>query len=142
MNQTLLSIYSILKKTGQELHDWEATHKKLNSNYKPSVGQHTSEELLSEANDHLTDISDQPEETGREILELQRNEHSEEYSLRDIPEIGELQSKLLDLRGMTLKIDTLLEAEHDMAHCDSIVYFQAWVLNKQSFNGCLKDLKS
>ena len=127
------SASTLKKKKGQQLHDWEATHKKLNSNYKPSTGQHTSEELLSGANDHLTDISNQPEETGREILELQRNEHSEEYSLRDIPEIGELQSKLLDLRGMTLKIDTLLEAEHDMAHCDSIVYFQAWVLNKQSF---------
>jgi len=105
----------------------------LNSNYKPSIEQHTSEELLSEADDHLTDISNQLKETGKEILELQRNEYSEEYSLRKIPEIGEIQSKLLDLHGMTQKIDDLLEAEHDMAHCDSIVYFKAWVLKKQIF---------
>jgi len=130
----LLDLASTLKKKkGQQLHDWEATHKKLNSNYKPSIEQHTSEELLSEADGHLTDISNQLKETGREILELQRNEYSEEYSLREIPEIGEVQSKLLDLHGMTLKIDDLLEAEHDMAHCDSIVYFKAWVLKKQIF---------
>jgi len=130
----LLDLASTLKKKkGQQLHDWEATHKKLNSNYKPSIEQHTSEELLSEADGHLTDISNQLKETEREILELQRNEYSEEYSLREIPEIGEVQSKLLDLHGMTLKIDDLLEAEHDMAHCDSIVYFKAWVLKKQIF---------
>ncbi|MHA2289517.1 MAG: V-type ATPase 116kDa subunit family protein [Promethearchaeota archaeon] len=124
---------SLIKKTGQKLHNWKATHKKLNSIYKPSARQHASEELLSEANPHLIDISNQLEETDREVLELQRNEYSDEYSLKEIPEIGEIQTKLLDLHGMTLKIDNLLEAEHDMAHCESIVYFKAWVLNKQIF---------
>jgi len=61
----------LIKKTGQQLQTWEDSHKNLNSKDKPRAGQHTPEELLFEANGHLTDINNQLEETGKEVLELQ-----------------------------------------------------------------------
>jgi len=122
---------TLIKKTGQQLQTWENSHKNLNSKHKPRVGQHTQEELLTEANGHLTDINNQLEETGKEVLELQSYAFSEEHSFKENPEMDTIQSNLLDLQGMTLKVDTLIEAEHNMAQCDSIIYFEAWILKKQ-----------
>ena len=124
---------TLVKKTGQQLQAWKVSHKNLNLNNKPPAGQHSSEELLSEANHHLADINNQLEETGKEVLELQRSGYSEEYSDNEIPEIDTVQSSLLDLHGMTLKVDDLLQAETVMAQCDTIVYFEAWVLKKYLF---------
>ena len=122
---------TVVKKTGQQLQVWKVSHKKLNSNFKPPVGQHTTDELLSEANHHLADINNQLEETGNEVLEMQSHHYSEENSHKEHPEIGIVQSELLDLQEMTLKVDTLLETENNMAQCDTIVYFEAWILKKQ-----------
>ncbi|KKN67868.1 hypothetical protein LCGC14_0457480, partial [marine sediment metagenome] len=122
---------TVVKKTGQQLQAWKVSHKKLNSNFKPPVRQHTTDELLFEAHHHLADINNQLEETGREVLEMQSYHYSEELSNREHPEIGIVQSQLLDLQGMTQKVDILLEAENNMAQCDTIVYFEAWVLKKQ-----------
>jgi len=122
---------SLIKKTGQQLQTWEASHKNLNSKFKPLGGQHTPEELLSEANGHLTDIDNQLEEIGKEFLELQSHVFSEEHYIKENAEIGKIQSNLLSLHGMTLEVDALIEAENNMAQCDSIVYFEAWILKKQ-----------
>ena len=122
---------TLIKKTGQQLQTWEASHRNLNSKYKPSPGQHTPEELLFEANGHLTDINNQLEETGKEVLELQSYALSEEHSINENPEMEVIQSNLLNLHGMTLKVDALIEAENNMAQCDTIIYFEAWILKKQ-----------
>jgi len=122
---------TLIKKTGQKLKTWEASHKSLNSKFKPQAGQHSSEELLFEANGHLTDINNQLEETGREFLELQSLTFSEDHSIRENPEIETIQSNLTSLQGMTMKVDILLEAEKNMAQCDTIIYFEAWILKKQ-----------
>ena len=122
---------TVVKKTGQQLQAWKVSHKKLNSNFKPPVEQHTTDELLFEANHHLADISNQLEETGKEVLEMQSYRYSEELSNKEHSEIGIVQSQLLDLQGMTQNVDTLLETENNMAQCDTIVYFEAWVLKKQ-----------
>jgi len=122
---------TLIKKTGQQLQTWEASHRNLNSKHKPRAGQHTPEELLSEANGHLTDINNQLEETGKEVLELQSFAFSEEHSIKDHPEMDVIQSNLLNLHGMTMKVDALIEAEHNMAQCDTIIYFEAWILRKQ-----------
>jgi V/A-type H+-transporting ATPase subunit I len=122
---------TLIKKTGQQLQTWEASHKNMNSKYKPQAGQHSPKELLFEANGHLTDINNQLEEPGREFLELQSLAFSEEHSIKENPEIDAIQSNLTSLQGMTLKVDTLLEAEKNMAQCDTIIYFEAWILKKQ-----------
>ncbi len=122
---------TLIKKTGQQLQTWEASHKNITSNHKPQSGQHSPEELLLEANGHLTDINNQLEETGKEFLELQSLAFSEEHSIKENSEISNIQSDLISLQGMTLKVDTLLEAEKNMAQCDSIIYFEAWILKKQ-----------
>jgi len=122
---------TLIKKTGQQLQTWEASHKNLNSKYEPQAGQHSPKELLFEANGHLTDINNQLEETGREVLELQSLAFSGEHSIKENPELDDIQSNLTSLQGMTLKVDSLLEAEKNMAHCDAIIYFEAWILKKQ-----------
>jgi V/A-type H+-transporting ATPase subunit I len=122
---------TLIKKTGQQLQTREASHKNMNSKYKPQAGQYSPKELLFEANGHLTDINNQLEEPGRKFLELQSLAFSEEHSIKENPEIDAIQSNLTSLQGMTLKVDTLLETEKNMAQCDTIIYFEAWILKKQ-----------
>jgi len=50
---------------------------------------------------------------------------------RNLTEVDKIRSNLLTLHGMTLEVDILLEVENDMAFCDTIVYFEAWILQKQ-----------
>ncbi len=66
-----------------------------------------------------------------QVFNLRKNRPVETHSIEDIPETGTIHSTLLALLGMTLEIDILLEIEHDMAHCGSVVYFEAWILAKE-----------
>ncbi|GAG75709.1 unnamed protein product, partial [marine sediment metagenome] len=87
----------------------------------------TIKEILSKMEQKLSEI----EEQSNQVLELRSRENSEKNSSEEIPDLGPIHSNLLSLKRMTLKVDVLLEAENDMAHCDTIVYFEAWVLFKQ-----------
>jgi len=122
---------TLVKKTLQKLQEWKVSPKKLITKDKPPVRRQTSEELLSDVKHNLTDINNQLEETAKQVLELQSSEYSEERSIKEIPELGTIHSTLSALQGMTLEVDVLLEAENNMAHCDTIVYFEAWILKKQ-----------
>ena len=142
---------SLIEKTDQKLLELKATPREAITKYETHVGRQTSEEVLSEAKRNLTDIYNQLDgiirtpttEKGqqangdliKQVLELRSREYSEKNHIMEIPmeipEIGSIQSNLLSLRSMTLEVDDLLEAEKYMAHCDTIVYFEAWVLKKQ-----------
>ncbi len=140
-------VSTLIKKTGQKLQEWRVYPRKLNTKYKSHTGRQTQEEMVSEAKDHLTDINNQLEEIigsyatekGQQangdlinqILELRSREYLEKLSIKEIPEVGAIHSTLLALQEMTLEVEVLLEAEHYMTHCDTIVYFEAWVLEKQ-----------
>jgi len=87
----------------------------------------TIKEILSNMEQKLLEI----EEQSNQVLELRSRENSEKSSSEEIPDLGPIHSTLLSLKRMTLKVDVLLEAENEMAHCDTIVYFEAWVLLKQ-----------
>ncbi|MBY8985845.1 MAG: hypothetical protein KGD65_12295 [Candidatus Lokiarchaeota archaeon] len=123
---------TLIKKTDQQLQAWKGTPKKSKSKSKnkPPTEQLTSEEVLLETKRNLSAINTQLEETARQFLTLRSAEYSEERSSMEIPELDTIQSTLSDLHGMTLEVDALLEAENDMAQCDNIVYFEAWVLKK------------
>jgi vacuolar-type H+-ATPase subunit I/STV1 len=128
----LLELDSILiKKTLQKLQEWKVSPQKLIAKDEYPTGHHTSREVLSEAKHNLIDINNHLEETAKQVLELQGREYSERSSIKEIPIIDSVHSTLSDLYGMTLEVDVLLEAEEDMAHCDTIVYFEAWILKKQ-----------
>ena len=140
-------VSTLIKKTGQKLQEWRIYPRKLNTKYKNHAGQQTSEEMVSEAKHNLTDINNQLEEIigphatekGQQVngdlinhvLELRSREHLEKLSIKEIPEVGPIHSTLLALQEMTLEVEVLLEAEHYMTHCDTIVYFEAWVLEEQ-----------
>ena len=121
---------TLIKKTLQKLQEWKVSPKKLITKDKTPVGRQTSEEVLTEVKHNLTDINNQLEETARQVLELQSSEYSEEHSIKEIPELGTIHSTLSALQGMTLEVNVLLEEENNMAQCDTIVYFEAWILKK------------
>jgi vacuolar-type H+-ATPase subunit I/STV1 len=128
----LLELDSILiKKTLQKLQEWKVSPKELKTEEKYPFGQHNSEEVLSKAKNNLVDINNNIEETAKQVLELRGREYVEQRSLKEIPYVDTIRSTLSSLHGMTLDVDVLLEAEKDMAQCDSIVYFEAWILRKQ-----------
>jgi len=142
---------TLIEKTEKKLEELKASPKKVIPKYETHVEQQTTEEVLAEAKRNLTDIYNQLDKIIRtpikkkrkqdngdlikQVLELRNREYSEKRHMMEIPmeipEKGNLQSSLLDIRSMSLEVDELLEAEHLMAHCDSIVYFEAWVVKKQ-----------
>jgi V/A-type H+-transporting ATPase subunit I len=122
---------SLIKTTEQQLHARKISTKKLNTENIFPVGQHTSEEILSETEHELLDIEHHLEETAKHILEWQGNEYSENHIIEENPEKDTIQSSLSALNEMTKTIDILQEAKKDMAQCDKIVYFEAWVLKKK-----------
>jgi len=122
---------TLIKKTLQKLEEWKVSPEKLSTKDKPLVGRKTSEEVLFKVKHNLTDINNQLQETAKQDLRLRSNEYSKERSIKETPELGAIHSTLSALRGMTLEVDVLLEAENNMAHCDTIVYFEAWILKKQ-----------
>ena len=128
----LLELDSILiKKTLQKLQEWKVSPIKLITKDIQPARQQNSEEVLSEAKHNLIDINNHLEETAKQVLELRGREYSKSRSINEIPYLDTVHSTLSSLHEMTLEVDTLLEAEKDMAQCDTIVYFEAWVLKKQ-----------
>ncbi|MBY9015085.1 MAG: hypothetical protein KGD68_05265 [Candidatus Lokiarchaeota archaeon] len=94
----------------------------------------TIKEILSNMEQKLTVIEEQSIPVIKKISELRSRELSKKGSIKIIPEIPDLNtihSTLLALHEMTLEVDILLKAEDNMAHCDTIVYFEVWVLKKQ-----------
>ncbi len=104
----------------------------------------TIKEILSNMEQKLTEI----EEQSNPIIELldiastlkkKTGQKLQEWNVspkklitkNKPPELGTIHSALSVLQVMTLEVDVLLEAENNMAHCDTIVYFEAWVLKKQ-----------
>ncbi len=141
----------LIEKTEKKLKELKASPKKAIPKYETHVGHQTAEEVLVEAKRNLTDIYNQldkiirtpiakkgKKENGdliKQVLELRNREYSEKRHIMEIPmeipEKGNLQSSLLQIHSMSLEVDELLEAENLMAHCDSIVYFEVWVIKKQ-----------
>jgi V/A-type H+-transporting ATPase subunit I len=96
------------------------------------------EELNLKSEGVIEEMAILPGDTINEILsnmeqkltEIEEQINSKKRSIKKLPEIVKIHSVLLSLYKMTLEIDTLLETENYMAHCDTIVYFEAWVLEK------------
>ena len=86
----------------------------------------TITEILSNMEKKLIEIEIQSAPIVEQILKL----GSGKYSKKNIPDSNEFHSALLSLYNMTLKVEVLLEAETNMAHCDTIVYFEAWIVKK------------
>ncbi|MHA1521434.1 MAG: V-type ATPase 116kDa subunit family protein [Promethearchaeota archaeon] len=78
----------------------------------------------SDGDDH------QLQQTATLILEPQILQ-SREPSVEEKLEISTIYSDLKDLYRMTEIIDDLLEAETFMTHCNTVVYFETWVLKDQ-----------
>ncbi len=91
----------------------------------------TIKEILSNMEQKLIEIEELSTPIIKQVLELRSLEYSKKHSIKKIPELGNIHSTLLALYEMTLEVDILLEAETNMAHCDTIVYFEAWVLKNQ-----------
>ncbi|MHA2408302.1 MAG: V-type ATPase 116kDa subunit family protein, partial [Candidatus Ranarchaeia archaeon] len=131
----LLNLDSILiKKTLQKLQEWKGSPKKLITKNTPPANRHSSEEVLDQATHNLIDINNHLEETAKQVLEFRSREYSEENSIQKGTSTETIHSTLSALNIMTLEVDVLLEAENNMAHCDTIVYFEAWILKKQLSN--------
>ena len=74
---------------------------------------------------------DQLQQTASLILEHHEAKNRVEPSTEEKLEIGVIYSDLMKLHRMTQIIDDLLEAETFMTHCNTIVYFEVWVLKDQ-----------
>ncbi|MHA2268302.1 MAG: V-type ATPase 116kDa subunit family protein [Promethearchaeota archaeon] len=128
----LLELDSILvKKTLQKLQEWKISPNKLNAKDINPTKRHNSEEVFSKAKHNLIEINNHLEETAKQVLELRSHEYSKQRSIKEIPYLDTMHSTLSSLYEMAREVDVLLEAEKDMAQCDTIVYFEAWVLKKQ-----------
>ncbi|UCC20086.1 MAG: hypothetical protein JSV62_02050 [Promethearchaeota archaeon] len=90
----------------------------------------TIDEISSNIEKKLTEIEEESITIVEELSKIQNKEESKKRILKKIPSLSKIHTELLLLYAMTLEIEILLETETAMAHCDTIVYFEAWVLKK------------
>lgn len=91
----------------------------------------TINDILSKIEIKLKEIEEESIPIVQQVLKMQDQEESKKRILKKIPNLSDIHSNLLNLHAMTLEIEILLETETSMAHCDTIVYFEAWVLKKK-----------
>ena len=92
----------------------------------------TIDEILSNIEMKLTEIEEESKPIVEQIIESRNLEESKKRIIKKIPDLSKIHSNLLTLYAMTQNIEILLETEANMAHCDSIVYLEAWTLKKQA----------
>ena len=91
----------------------------------------TITEILSNMEKKLTEIEIQSAPIVEQILKLGSRKSSKIHSIKNIPDLKDIHSALVSLYTKTQNVEILLETETNMAHCDTIVYFEAWIVKKR-----------
>ncbi len=90
----------------------------------------TIDEILFYIDEHLANIEENLARSEEDTNSQSKNLDVEKRSIKDHPDFDNFRSTLLKLYKMTQDIDVLLEAKSFLTQCDTIIYFETWVVKK------------